>query len=102
MGNSEGTFLIVIFTMIGMFVGFICWNGDSYHISPVGEMYNFIAVVDANNSADEVEVVVSEINDPDDHHFVTISKECYSTYKDGVRYRFLKTSSGEEKCEWIP
>ncbi|PIT88351.1 MAG: hypothetical protein COU29_00985 [Candidatus Magasanikbacteria bacterium CG10_big_fil_rev_8_21_14_0_10_36_32] len=91
---------IIIF-LLGLMLGtFICL-GDSETLgsTDTGDVYNFIAFVDKNAPNGTVEAVISDTDDPDDHHFISMTKKCAATYHKGARYVLVVNLN---KCIWLP
>jgi hypothetical protein len=97
--------LIKIVFAFGIFIGGLIFSEDGNRaLLSNNSTYNIIAFVDKDapapvDGARVVELVVSDPDDLDDHHFVRISKECFGTYHNGARY-LLRVS--DTKCVWLP
>jgi len=102
----EGLMVVVamaLFFLMALLAGKVSGQGEPYELSS-GRVYNLVAVVTAvkdEKQSDNVELVVSKIDEPGEHLFGFVSKQCFSTHVDGTFYRYLKMES-ENTCEWIP
>jgi len=90
--------LLVVWSVIMLGVGSYTRQGDRLKLDN-NETYNIIAIVDPDAPGNVAEIVISETDDPNDHHFAYIYKDCLKSYHTGANY-LLQLST--RNCIWLP